>query len=61
MTKRYIFNIFIDNKLHHQGLVHVVRVDQYGQVIPHLKALDEQISNMLVSNRVCDVASRYAA
>ena len=39
MTKRYIFNIFIDNKLHHQSLV--VRVDQYGQVIPHLKALDE--------------------
>ena len=33
-----------------QGLV--VRIVQYGQVIPHLKALDEQISNMLVSNQV---------
>ena len=38
----------------------VVRVVQYGQVIPHLKALDKQISNMLVLNQVYEVESRYA-
>ena len=38
----------------------VVRVVQYGQFIPHLKALDKQISNMLVLNQVYDVESRSA-
>mgnify|MGYP001799090595 CR=1 FL=1 len=33
---------------------------KYGQVIPHLKALEEYISNMLVSYRVYDIVQCYA-